>query len=399
MRMRLAFLALFWTTASLSCAWAQLPNLRPETTLLAEVREKMLDLLTNQPNYTCLETVERTRQAPGGGYQVDDTLRLEVALVDSKEMFAWPGAKQFEDQDIRQLVSTGMFGNGNYGIYLRMLFMASGGPDFVYGGEVTVSGTTMSRYDFRVHVSRSGYHLSVGGRDAVTGFHGSIYLDPAKADLRRLEIVADDIPVELGLISTEDRVDYASVTIGDEEFLLPKESALRMASKDSISRNLVRFSGCRKFAGESSLIFDDPEVLDVAASLATVEVELPVDVTLAIEISSDLRLESAAVGDLVTAVLRSDVKRGKETVVKKGAVVKGRVILLDRAFSAYSLGILFQEMEWRGGHAMVRARFEGLGGMTFAARPRIAVTQDGAMLIPSTSRKMRGETLFYRTVR
>jgi hypothetical protein len=394
MRMGRAVLALL----TASCGWAQLPNLRPETVLLAEVRGRMLDLLANQPNYTCLETVERTRQAPGGGVQVEDTLRLEVALVDGKEMFAWPGARQFEDKDIRELVSTGMFGKGNYGIYTRMLFSGAG-PEFEYRGEVTISGTLMARYDFKVHRSRSGYHLSVGTRDAVTGFHGSIYLDPGTAELRRLEVIADDIPEELGLTSTEDRVDYASVLIGDEEFLLPVESILQMASKDAISRNRVRFSGCRKFAGESSLIFDDPELQEIAEAPAIQEIELPVDALLTFEISSDLRLDRAAIGDAVTAVLRSDVKRGKEIVVKKGAIAKGRVILLDRSAGSYTLGMLFQELEWKGGRAAINAKFDGLGAMIFAGRPRIFVTPDGMMQIPAGSRSMRGETLFFRTVR
>ena len=255
----------------------------------------MLDLLLNQPNYTCLETVERTRQAPGGGAQVDDTLRLEVALVDGKEMIAWPGAKQFEDKDIRDLVSTGMFGNGNYGIYARMLFSASGGPDFEYRGEESVLGMRMLRYEFRVRAPLSG-------REAVVGFHGSMYVDPAEADLRRLEIFADDIPAELGLTSTEDRVDYARVLIGDEAFLLPVESVLRMTSKDSISRNRVRFSGCRKFTGESSLIFDDAELVDVTEAPVVVEVALPANVSMTLELSNELRLDRAAVGDAVTYV-------------------------------------------------------------------------------------------------
>lgn len=391
---RLAFLLV-----TVSCAWAQLPNLRPETNLLAEVREKMLDLLLNQPNYTCLETVERTRQAPGGGAQVDDTLRLEVALVDGKEMFAWPGAKQFEDKDIRDLVSTGMFGNGNYGIYARMLFSASGGPDFEYRGEESVLGMRMLRYEFRVRAPRSGYHLSVSGREAVVGFHGSMYVDPAEADLRRLEIFADDIPAELGLTSTEDRVDYARVLIGDDAFLLPVESVLRMTSKDSISRNRVRFSGCRKFTGESSLIFDDAELVDVTEAPVVVEVALPANVSMTLELSNELRLDRAAVGDAVTAVLRSDMKRGKEKIVAKGAIAKGRVILLDRSAGSYTLGIQFQELEWKGGHATVNARLESLAGLTFAGRTRIVVTPDGMIQAPGSSRNMRGETLVYRTVR
>ena len=61
------------------CALAQAPE-----ELLRQMQAKMLDNLVNQPNFTCLETVERTRQAPGGTQHVDDTIRLEVGLVDGK---------------------------------------------------------------------------------------------------------------------------------------------------------------------------------------------------------------------------------------------------------------------------------------------------------------------------
>ena len=57
--------------------------------------------------------------------RIEDTLRLEVALVDGKEMFAWPGSKQFEDRDLSDLVATGMFGNGNFAIYARILFLSN----------------------------------------------------------------------------------------------------------------------------------------------------------------------------------------------------------------------------------------------------------------------------------
>jgi len=79
--------------------------------LLPRIREKMTGILLRQPDYTCTETVERARQAVGSRERIEDTLRLEVALVDGKEMFAWPGSKQFEDHDLSDLISTGMFGN------------------------------------------------------------------------------------------------------------------------------------------------------------------------------------------------------------------------------------------------------------------------------------------------
>src|SRR5690349_14470814 len=116
---------------------------------LNRVRAKMAEILLRQPDYTCTETVERTRQAAGNRSKIQDTLRLEVALVDGKEMFAWPGSKQFEDRDLSELVSTGMFGNGNFAIYARILFL-SNIATVEYRGETPLGGRPALRYDFRV---------------------------------------------------------------------------------------------------------------------------------------------------------------------------------------------------------------------------------------------------------
>src|SRR6185436_4457092 len=131
-----------------------------ESNPLPRIRAQMAEFLRGQPNYTCTETIERTRQAPASRAKVEDTLRLEVALVDSKEMFAWPGSKEFEDKEPTELVSSGMFGNGNFALYPRMLF-GGGGPAFVYAGEADVNGRKTAQYNFRVAKLMSGYRLSV----------------------------------------------------------------------------------------------------------------------------------------------------------------------------------------------------------------------------------------------
>lgn len=375
-------------------AWAQ-----PDQELMERVRSVMLDNLVNQPNYTCLETVERTRQTPGGGMLVQDTLRLEVALVDGKEMFAWPGASQFEDKDLRDLVSTGMFGNGSYGLYVRMVF-GGGGPAFHYQGETQIRSQQMVRYDFRVPLRQSGYRVSVGRDEAIVGFHGSVYVDPVRAEVRRLEIYADDIPARLGLTAAEDRVDYDRVVIGDEEFLLPVESELHMAGTGMNDRNRVRFSNCRKFAGESALIFDDPELLDVEEEpLEIREFMLPADLLLSLELRENLRLSESAVGDAVSATLRGDLKRGRDILVPKGAIAKGRIVRLDRMRGQFVLAIQFQELEWRGGHAALRLRFERRGGMDANARTQLLDQANEGMVISDGPRgATRGLSMFYRTL-
>ena len=45
------------------------------------------------PNYTCLETMERSQRWPRAkSFRPLDTVRLEVSNVDGKELLAWPGA-------------------------------------------------------------------------------------------------------------------------------------------------------------------------------------------------------------------------------------------------------------------------------------------------------------------
>src|SRR5687768_11173570 len=76
-------------------------DLTPETILLARIRYQMSQTLQKQPNYTCEQSIERSRRRVASQkYEIVDTVRLEVALVGSRELFSWPGAGKFEDGDI-----------------------------------------------------------------------------------------------------------------------------------------------------------------------------------------------------------------------------------------------------------------------------------------------------------
>src|SRR5580658_5706185 len=112
---------------------AQTP-LSPELDALSKIRTRMNFNLAHQPNYTCVETIERAaRGRSGNKLKVIDTLRLEVALVGGKEMFAWPGSKKFDDSDITKLVTSGPIGYGNFGAHAKALF-GTGSAAFHYLG-------------------------------------------------------------------------------------------------------------------------------------------------------------------------------------------------------------------------------------------------------------------------
>jgi hypothetical protein len=359
---------------------------------LPRIREKMTGILLRQPDYTCTETVERARQAVGSRERIEDTLRLEVALVDGKEMFAWPGSKEFEDHDLSDLVSTGMFGNGNFAIYARILFL-SNVAEFEDRGDTELDGRTARRYDFRVSRGGSGSRLRNGKHEAVVGFHGSLYADPMTLDVRRMEVVEEDIPAELGITAAETSVDYGRLPIGDERFLLPVESRLMMAMPDEVNRNWVRFANCRKFTGESTLLFNDPVLTETqAAPIAPQEVDIPAHLTLQLEMPG-LDLIQAAVGDPVRAILWADVKDHGRLLAPKGGIARGRIMQLDRYSNAFALRIEFKDLDWPGGHARLKLRFDQPAFTT-----RLIGRQGGDIVIlRQAGTRLSGILMFWRS--
>src|SRR5689334_10668742 len=365
----------------------------PPADVLPRIREKMAAVLQRQPNYTCTETVERSRQAAGSRARIEDTLRLEVALVDGKELFAWPGSKEFEDRELGDMVATGMFGNGNFAIYERILFLANAAV-FEDRGQTQLTGHLARRYDFRVSRSTSGHHLRVNNREAIVGFHGSFYADPVTFDVLRMEVFAEDIPAELGVSAAETTVNYSRLRIGDDEFLLPVDSQLMMAMPEAVSRNWVRFSSCRKFTGESTLSFNDPVLTEASAPAAPTETEIPAGLTLQLDMP-DLDLMQAAVGDPVRAVMLADLKNRRQLLAPKGSVARGRIVRLDRYPSYFLLQIEFQDLDWPGGHARLKLSFDQTA---FVSRSISRAQPGGEILITrQAGPRLSGILMFWRT--
>ena len=326
----------------------------PESVLLGRIRDHMHDVLSHIPNYTCVETMERTRRVgPAHQFQMQDILRMEVALVEGKEMFAWPGSKKFEHDDLRNLISSGTYGNGAFALFARAVFLSSA-PVFVYRGEEAVEGRTLVRYDFRVSKTTSGYQIRVEDRSAVVSYRGSFWADPQTLDAVRLEVIAEDIPPALGLSYSSDRIDYARTRIGAEDFLLPNESQLDMRQPNGMeSRNFVRFSSCRQYTGESVLRFDEVTGPDLGSipKPGDEEILLPGGMELEIALVDDIDLASAAAGDEVHGLLSGELKHKGKILAAKGAVILGRITRLEHYPDQTVVGFTFTDLYSDGKHA------------------------------------------------
>ena len=136
-------------------------ELKKEDILLARVRYHMARTLQRFPNYTCTQTIERmVRRAPAKRIKLVDVVRVEVALVNRRELYKWPGSGEFQDIELSDLVTGGAIGTGQFAGYAQAVFIANTAR-YTYAGEEVREGKRFVRWDFAVPQNLSGYTLRV----------------------------------------------------------------------------------------------------------------------------------------------------------------------------------------------------------------------------------------------
>jgi len=285
---------------------------------LVKIKQRMANNLTHLPNYTCQATIERFRDmTKTQQWERVDTHQVEVALVGDDEWFSRPGAGRLETRNLRDLIPTGMLSTGDYANHTRAVFI-SNAPRFEYAGADTAGGRAAVRFHYSVSLFNSGYRISSGADGAVVAFHGTFLADPSSGDLLRLDVTTDDIPPEVGISEAVTTVEYAPVRIGSTDFLLPEHTELTLTSRRGYSeRNRMTFTQCRQYGTESVVSFETPE-------------SLPMGLALTLELDPTLDPESLRGGAAVFAKLASDVRNKDGILIPAGAVVRGRVLQLDR---------------------------------------------------------------------
>lgn len=340
-------------------AWAESSasskELAPEVLLLARAKYHMAQIFAHQPDYVCVETVVRSRrQAPARRYQHMDTVRLEVALVGGKEMFSWPGSRQFEVSDLRELLPTGTVSHGEFALHARAVFL-SPYVQYRYAGEEPRDGRLLVRYDYWVPLMGSGYRVRVGEAEATVAYYGSFWVDRSSLDLVRLDVIATEIPPHLGLLAVRNSIEYRRMKIGTGEFLLPSRAVVWVEDfVGNESRNEIEFHDCRQYVGESVISFEPPpEPVEGHTTDQRPEaraertLRLPPGVSVELRLETELDSERAAIGDLIQATVVSPVRYKGAVILPKGAVVEGRLIQIHK-------------LRWRGNYFAVLLQLESI---------------------------------------
>jgi hypothetical protein len=353
---------------------AALTEDNPAQILFNRVREKVLNNIDRTPHYTCVETITRTIHRPQYGFRASscpalisareqlsspgilvwhDRLRLDVAVGSDSEMFSWAGASAFETSAMGDLAGTGAIGSGAFSAFLVSIF-GKDADKFRYVGERDISLGHLSTFEYDVPQPRSHYEYRTadGEPSQIVGYHGSFYVVPATAAIRRLEVIADRFPAGQAC-RVVDTMDYTTIKIGSGEFTLPEVSTMDVlyAGGDD-ARNETHFSGCREYVGESKIIFDDPSdtASPEAAARAALK-SLPARTRVRVKIDPPIDTETAAAGDAITGAVEHEVKEKGQVLVRTTDRLHGRILRLEQDLyptPKWTVAIRFDSIERDG---------------------------------------------------
>jgi hypothetical protein len=369
-----------WTGLLLVCGLAfSLQAQQDPTDLLLKVRGRVKDSVNRLPKYMCTQTIDRQQYEPVKGKQAarcddgpaqkdlhvttSDRLRFDVGVTGAGEIYAWAGAKRFDDRSLFDLVREGSISNGIFAAFLRAIFRTEDAT-FSYNGDTTEDGRALTEFGFRVPLERSHYVFVGSGDGVTTAYEGEIFVDPQTSDLARLVVRTSGLPPETGSCQATTTLVYGRVRLEGGDFLLPTVARSLVRHINGIkSENRTVFSNCHEFLGESTVTFDlppDAGAAATAASPAPAAPTLPAGLRFTVRTTQDIQTATAAAGDLIQAKLTTAiVAYSKQVLAPAGAVITARLVRIRQFFggvSSVSLGLKLETIELGGVSVPLRAR-------------------------------------------
>lgn len=338
----------FTLAAALVFLRAQPANPDPQK-LFNLIRQKIAALVNAAPNYTCVETVVRSRlrsnfQSRGGCEESafarldgtyksveQDRLRLDVGVGGHGEVFSWHGQHTFVTSDITQLVSGLAISSGSFFGFVADIFI-NGRGHYFYHGLAVVNGKELAAFSYVIPKAVSHFSTKTPSGRQVMGFHGEFTADPQSGDLASLTIDTEDIPKEIRACRISQTVEYQNLLLNGKSFRIPETVQFVSLLEDHERlTTLTRYTGCHEFVGQSIIHYNtDPKAIIAAATPTSSLPAVPRGLRLKVRLASPIDSDSAWTGDAVSATLENTLhdKHG-HTVAPKGAVLTGRIVQLE----------------------------------------------------------------------
>jgi hypothetical protein len=240
-----------------------LPSVTEMTAAIHRARLYAFSYEANLPNFLCNENIVRYEDLHGrGAWEKRDTLGLRLSYEEQQEN---DKLVTFNGRPTTMPLSAvaGAQTSGEFGAMMIQILDPSSRGKFRWDHWTLLRGRPAQVYSYRIEAADSHYKLMFGTtynhQETVAAMEGMLYLDGETSDIVRIANRAADIVFSFPVRQAETRLDYAVQDVGGKRYVLPLHAQTRLATADIHTRNVVEFSGYRKFEGESTISFDDAD--------------------------------------------------------------------------------------------------------------------------------------------
>lgn len=350
-----------WSGVPLSAADTDLPF---DVIALSRISRNVKEGLSLLSDFTCLETTQRwSRASVTRDYKHLDTVQFEVAHIGKGELYSSPGARAFDANYPSDLSRFGTISSGGFAGYLHTVF-TSGSTAIRFSGKETLNGREALRYDYTGSPLFDQFKITIAGRQGVASTVGRFWADAETLRLVRLEVHVASVPPQLPVSDLVTTIDYATVLLERTEAWMPQSVDLLLSyASGKQDNNRTVYTQCRQYVGEAHLGFGTDSSLNPPRAATEprqfVQVQLPAGLNVPLQLETEIDSGRTLVGALVSATVSERLVARSGIVIPKGAIVRGRVRVLQREdlpVPHFLVGLEFVEMEFETTRAPFYAR-------------------------------------------
>lgn len=265
-----ALRALSTDSASLPAAPAPAPKLSvapipgpdaiEQKAILAAITENALSYTNGLPNFICMQVTRRYMDRAGGdNFRLTDTIAERLSYFEHKEDYKVISVNGAPVTNRKHEQLGGATSSGEFGSMLFEVFSPESQTEFQWERWGKLRDHIMHVFSFRVRLENSKYNITAGDvkRTVTVGYHGMVFADRDSHAVMRITMEADDIPADFPIRSASEVLDYDSVGISGQKFILPLKVEMRMRDGRESMKNEAEFRLYNKFGADTSIQFGD----------------------------------------------------------------------------------------------------------------------------------------------
>ena len=227
--------------------------------IIADARARAVNYAESLPNFLCVEVTDRSVDVQGTGqWKHRDTITELLRFVDKNETrttLEVNGQAADAGRDAL-LVKRSVLSTGELGGVLKAAFDPTAKAEFQYKETDGLESGTVQVFSYRVAQPNSMF--AVGGMNNLeikVGFHGLVFIDSATHSVRRITLIADDIPKDFPTHGTAMAVDYDYVVINTHDYLVPVSAEVNLhQGKREAVLNTIEFRNYRRFGSNVRIL-------------------------------------------------------------------------------------------------------------------------------------------------